>query len=108
MDHPVKLVSNLRCPQITPKPEQQGKIIWLSGAPGSGKSTTCQLMARKNGYNYYEADAILQLTNPFVDTSAENPTMAAFAGKPMRVSTGYQLLTGWPISLVKSSNCRKL
>ena len=42
-------------------------------------------MARERGYNYYEADAVLQLTNPFVDVSADNPTMAAFAGKPLKV-----------------------
>ena len=81
-------LSQFSCPHITPQPKKQGKIIWLSGPPGSGKSTTCQLMAKHNGYNYYEADAILQLTNPFVDISADNPTMAAFAGKPLRVSTG--------------------
>ena len=75
----------LRCPHITPKPGRPGRIIWLSGAPGSGKSTTCQLMARERGYNYYEADAVLQLTNPFVDVRADNPTMAAFAGKPLKV-----------------------
>ena len=79
-------LSQFSCPHITPRPERQGKIIWLSGPPGSGKSTTCQLMAKNNGYNYYEADAILQLTNPFVDICADNPTMAAFAGKPLRVS----------------------
>ena len=43
-------------------------------------------MAKNNAYIYYEADAILQLTNPFIDISADNPTMAAFAGKPLKVS----------------------
>ena len=33
-----------------------GKIIWLSGAPGMGKSTTAQILGRLHGYVYYEAD----------------------------------------------------
>ena len=51
------------CPHITPKPGTSGKLFWLSGPPGSGKSTTCQLMARKNGYVYYEADCCFNFDN---------------------------------------------
>ena len=74
------------CPHIKPQPGKQGKIIWLSGPPGAGKSTTCQLMARKHDFVYYEADATMQFINPFVDLNVENPTVAAFAGKSLKVN----------------------
>ena len=73
------------CPHIKPQPEKQGKIFWLSGPPGSGKSTTCQLMARKHDFVYYEADATMQFINPFVDLNVDNPTVAAFGGKSLKV-----------------------
>ena len=37
-----------------------------------------------------------QLTNPFVDVRADNPTMAAFAGKPLKVR-GLVLQTSWSV-----------
>ena len=74
------------CPHITPKPGKQGRVFWLSGPPGAGKSTTCQLMAREKGYVYYEADATMQFINPFVDVHADNPTLATFEGKALKVS----------------------
>ena len=73
------------CPHVTPRPEKRGKIFWLSGPPGAGKSTTCQLMARENGYVYYEADATTSFVNPFVDLDAENPSMATMQQKPVKV-----------------------
>ena len=73
------------CPHITPKPGAPGKIYWCSGPPGAGKSTTCQLLARKNGYVYYEADATMQLINPFVPNDAENPSMAQIHQKSLKV-----------------------
>ena len=71
---------------MTPQPEKQGKIFWLSGPPGAGKSTTCQLMARENGYVYYEADATTSFVNPFIDLEAENPSMATMQQKPVKVA----------------------
>ena len=78
------------CPHITPKPEKPGRIFWLSGPPGTGKSTTCQLMARKKGFVYYEADATMGLINPFIDINTENPSLATMRGKPLKVRAGYQ------------------
>jgi len=72
------------CPHITPKPGAPGKIYWCSGPPGAGKSTTCQLLARKNGYVYYEADATMQLINPFVPNDADNPSLAQMHQKSLK------------------------
>ena len=47
------------------QPEKRGKLLWFSGPPGVGKSTTAQRMARKNGYVYYEADCFGIFGNPF-------------------------------------------
>ena len=67
------------------QPENQGKLIWLLGPPGSGKSVTCQLLSRECGYVYFEADAISSFVNPFVPTNVENPTMATYKQKPLKV-----------------------
>ena len=76
------------CPHITPKPDKQGKVYWLSGPPGSGKTTTCQLMAKKNDFIFYEADAMLILVNPFVDINVDNVGKAFIHQKPLKVSDG--------------------
>ena len=68
------------------QPENQGKLIWLSGMSGSGKSTTGQLMGKEAGYVYYEADCTMNGLNPFVPLDSENPTLAAFRQKPLKVS----------------------
>jgi ATP-dependent protease Clp ATPase subunit len=57
----------------------------LSGPPGAGKSTTCQLMAKEAGYVYYEADCTTNNLNPFIGTDVENPTIAAIRQKPLKV-----------------------
>ena len=79
--------SFLRCGHIKPAPERQGKIYWLSGPPGAGKSTTCQLMARQKGFIYYEADCMAHLTNPFIDVHVDDSelTMSCMTSKPLRV-----------------------
>jgi len=56
------------------QPENQGKIVWLSGAQGMGKSTSAQILARDHGYVYYEADCFSMLKNPFNDVHAEEPS----------------------------------
>jgi gluconate kinase len=72
-----------KCPYKI-QPENQGKVVWLSGPPGAGKSTTAQLMGRDAGYVYYEADCALNFLNPFVPSDVDNPTIAAFRQKPLK------------------------
>ena len=57
------------------QPHHQGRFVFLTGAPGLGKSTTAQLLARLRGFVYYEEDCFHQLRNPYIPLSAENPTM---------------------------------
>lgn len=70
------------------QPENQGKLIWLSGPPGAGKSTSAQLLARNNDFVYFEADAVMSHANPYVPVDVENPTMAQFLQNHL---TGFSL-----------------
>ena len=63
----------------------------LSGPPGAGKSTTCQLMAKEAGYVYYEADCTTNNLNPFIGTDVENPTIASLKQKPLKVFFSFAL-----------------
>ena len=46
------------------RPGLQGKLIWLTGLPGTGKSTSAQLLSRDHG------DKILQFKfQPYVGVS---------------------------------------
>ena len=62
--------------QYKEDPDNQGKLIWLSGAPGLGKSTSGLLLARKANYVYYEADAFMNHANPYVSIDVDDPTIA--------------------------------
>ena len=67
------------------QPENQGKLVWLSGPPGVGKSTTAQLLSRNFGYVYYEADCTMSFLNPFIPPNEENPTVSSFKQTPLKV-----------------------
>ena len=69
------------------QPENQGKLVWISGAPGLGKSTSAMLLARKAGFVYFEADAFMLHLNPYVPTDSEDPSLA---------TAGQNFLTGVP------------
>ena len=53
----------------------EGKLLWFSGAPGMGKSTSAQILARDKGYVYYEADAFNMLLNPFNPLDSKDPSL---------------------------------
>ena len=63
------------------QPEYQGKILWLSGAPGLGKSTSAMLLGKNAGYVYYEADSFMNNMNPYVSTDVDEPTLAMMSQK---------------------------
>ena len=73
------------------QPENQRKLVWLSGPPGVGKSTTAQLLSKHAGFVYYEADCTGSFLNPFIPSNEENPTAASFKQKPMKVSMQYEM-----------------
>ena len=49
-----------------------------------GKSTTAQLLARNDGFVYYEADCFGSMRNPYVPLDVEDPSMAQFNQKNLR------------------------
>ena len=61
-----------------------GKIVWVTGAPGMGKSTSAQLLGRDHGYVYYEADCFKKLSNPYVPLGVANPSLAHIKQKILR------------------------
>ena len=63
----------------------KGRILWLTGAPGMGKSSSAQLLAWNHDFVYYEADCIIQHANPYIPTAVENPTMATYQQKHLKV-----------------------
>ena len=48
------------------KPNKPGKVIWLSGPPGVGKTTTGNLLMKSGEFVCYEADAFLFHINPYL------------------------------------------
>jgi len=58
------------------QPENQGVIIWVTGCPGSGKSTTAQMLARDQGFVYYEGDCFETGKNPYIPLDVDDPTNA--------------------------------
>merc|ERR1711971_226992 len=69
------------------QPERQGRLIWITGPPGLGKSTSAQLLSREHGYVYYEGDCFFQLRNPYIPADMENPSLAASKQRKL-VGTG--------------------
>ena len=72
-------------PGFTPQPSNQGKILFVSGPPGSGKSTSAQYIAKQKGWVYYEADCFLRCVNPFISLDVDEPSMATLTQKPIKV-----------------------
>ena len=49
------------------EPGKPGKLLFLIGPPGSGKSTTALELAQNYGYKYYEGDCFIgHMANPYV------------------------------------------
>jgi gluconate kinase len=67
-----------------PQPHRMGRLLWFTGPPGAGKSTSAQLMGRNHGYVYYEGDAFFAFVNPYIDVHTENPSMQSMSQKPLK------------------------
>ena len=61
-------------------------FLWFTGAPGLGKSTWPQLLAKHHGYVYYEADCFLNFKNPYmyIPVDVPDPSMALFNQKSLK------------------------
>merc|ERR1711915_52985 len=66
------------------QPKRKGNILWITGAPGLGKSTTAQLIARKAGYVYYEGDCFFFVKNPFIPLDVDEPSKALVYQKVLK------------------------
>jgi len=65
-------------------PGHLGKFLWITGAPGLGKSTVSQLLAREHGFVFYEGDCFMFSRSPFIPADVAEPSMAQFLQKPLR------------------------
>ena len=66
------------------EPDNVGKLIWITGAPGTGKSTAAQMLSKMFGYVYYEGDSFIQMVNPYINPNADEPTNAVELQKRLK------------------------
>ena len=55
---------------------EKGNLIFLSGAPGCGKSITALKLAQKEGFVYYEGDCFSRMKNPYIPLDVKEPSLA--------------------------------
>ena len=63
------------------------KTFHLTQFLGAGKSTSGLLLAKHNGYVYYEADCFMQCVNPFIPLDAKEPSLEQMFQKPLKGRT---------------------
>ena len=68
------------------KPGQPGKLAIITGPPGSGKSTIAGIIAKKEGWIFYEGDGFLFGFNPYVFPNESQ--VDARSDKPALVGPG--------------------
>ena len=65
------------------EPERQGRLLWITGAPGMGKSTTGQLLSRNHGFVFYEGDCFWSLRNPYIPPNVPEASLATLKQKKL-------------------------
>ena len=65
------------------QPDNVGNLLWITGRPGTGKSTMAQHISKALGYVYYEGDAFLNLVNPYIPPNTNEPISSV--GKQTRL-----------------------
>ena len=58
------------------EPGTQGKIIWLSGPPGAGKTTTGNMLMKTGQFVCYEADTFMFHLNPYLPVAKDEKEAA--------------------------------
>lgn len=66
------------------QPDYIGKLLWVSGAPGLGKSTSGLVLSKIAGYVYYEADAFGAHVNPYIPPDVDEPSLATAKQTPLK------------------------
>ena len=67
-------------------PGKAGRLVVLTGPPGSGKSTTAGTLAKTNNWVYYEGDGFLFGFNPYV--SPDESQVEARSKRPALIGPG--------------------
>jgi len=65
------------------QPENLGKFLFITGAPGLGKSTLGHLLSKMAGYVHYEGDCFDQFVNPYISPEATEPSLEQLKQKPL-------------------------
>jgi len=68
----------------TLRPGHVGKLVWVSGAPGYGKSTTARRMMEKEGFVYYEGDCFMSHKNPYLPIAENSAIDALIMAKSLK------------------------
>ena len=72
-----------------------------------GKSTSAQLLAREEGFVYYEADTFRRMVNPFIALNLDNPSMAITKQKKLNGKTLKQRFLKIFLFLIQEGERRK-
>jgi len=68
----------------TLRPGHVGKLVWISGAPGLGKSTTARRMMETQGFVYYEGDCFFDHKNPYLPLTKNSAIDELLAAKHLK------------------------
>jgi len=66
------------------RPGHIGKLVFISGNPGFGKSTTARRMMDTKGFVYYEGDCFMSHKNPYLPPGNNSAIDALLLAKPLK------------------------